>query len=110
LEIRLKNILSITIFPIVRWNSIEDDTKRQIFSDHRDYNLINEYYKELKQRDSGFSQNDISEKTLRQNTEDVLITKNFISLSALHQSHQVYLLYFSYLKFSELSSFFLFKV
>jgi hypothetical protein len=67
-----KNILSTTIFPIVRWNSIEDDTKRQIFSDHRDYNLINEFYKELKQRDSDFSQNDISDKTLRQNNEDCL--------------------------------------
>ena len=67
-----KNILSTTMFPILKWNSIEEDTKRQVFSDHRDYNLINEFYKEIKQRDSDFSQNDISDKTLRQNNENCL--------------------------------------
>jgi hypothetical protein len=64
-----KNILSTTIFPILRWNSIEDETKRQIFSDHRDYNLINDFYKDLKQRDSDFSQKDISDQTLREKNE-----------------------------------------
>ena len=67
-----KNILSTTMFPILKWNSIEEDTKRQVFSDHRDYNLINEFYKEIKQRDCDFSQNDISDKTLRQNNENCL--------------------------------------
>jgi hypothetical protein len=72
-----KNILSTTIFPILRWNSIEDETKRQIFSDHRDYNLINDFYKDLKQRDSDFSQKDISDQTLRKNNEDCLTLADY---------------------------------
>jgi len=67
-----KNILSTNIFPFSRWNSIEHETKRQIFSDHRDYNLINQFYTELKQRDSDFSQKDISDQILRKNNEDCL--------------------------------------
>jgi len=49
-----KSILSTDIFPFSRWNSIEEETKREIFSDYRDYNLINEFYTELKQCDSDF--------------------------------------------------------
>ena len=72
------NILSTDIFPFSRWNSIEDETKRQIFSDHRDYNLINEFYTELKQRDSDFSQKDISDQVLRKNNEDCLRLVDYI--------------------------------
>jgi hypothetical protein len=67
-----KNILSTDIFPFSKWNSIEEEAKRQIFSDHRDYNLIDEFYTELKQRDSDFSQHGISDPTLRKNNEECL--------------------------------------
>ena len=67
-----KNILSTDIFPFSKWNSIEEETKRQIFSDHRDYNLINQFYTELKQRDSDFFQYEISNPTLRKNNEECL--------------------------------------
>jgi hypothetical protein len=122
-----KSILSTDIFPSSRWSSIEEETKREIFSDYRDYNLINEFYTELKQRDSDFSQKDISDQILRKNNEycfrladytlgkicwlkyHTISHKKFISLLVLHLSYLVHSLYFSYLKFSELSSFFLFK-
>ena len=50
-----KSILSTDVFPFSKWNSIQEENKRQIFSDYRDYNLINEFYNKLKQRDSDFS-------------------------------------------------------
>jgi len=67
-----KSILSTDIFPFSRWSSTEEETKREIFSDYRDYNLINEFYTELKQRDSDFSQKDISDQILRKNNENCL--------------------------------------
>lgn len=67
-----KNTLSTDMFHFSKWNSIGDESKRQIFSNHRDYNLINEFYTELKQRDSDFSQKDIIDQTLRKNNEDCL--------------------------------------
>jgi hypothetical protein len=70
--------LSTDIFPFSRWNSTEDETKRQIFSDNRDYNLINEFYTELKQSDSDFSQKDISDQALRKNNADCLSLVDYI--------------------------------
>ena len=67
-----KSILSTDVFPFSKWNSIQEENKRQIFSDYRDYNLINEFYNKLKQRDSDLSQKDISDQTLTKINEHLL--------------------------------------
>ena len=71
-----KNILATDIFfHFSRWTSIGDEGKRQIFSDHRDYNLINKFYTKLSQRDSNISQEEISDQELKNLNQDCL---NFV--------------------------------
>jgi hypothetical protein len=83
-----KNILSTDIFPFSKWNSIGGESKRQFFGDHRDYNLINEFYTKLKHSDCEFSQKDISDQVLRKNNEDCLYLVDYalanISWSKYH--------------------------
>ena len=67
-----KNILATDIFPFSKWTSIGDEGKRQIFSDHLDYNLINKFYTKLGQRDSNFSQEEISDHALKNLNQDCL--------------------------------------
>ena len=67
-----KNILATDIFPFSRWTSISDEGKRQIFSDHLDYNLINKFYTKLGQRDSNFSQQEIIDHALKNLNQDCL--------------------------------------
>jgi hypothetical protein len=67
-----KNILATDIFSFFRWNSIDNEDKRQTFNDHRDYNLISKFYTKLKQRDSDFSNEEISDAGLENLNQDCL--------------------------------------
>jgi hypothetical protein len=67
-----KNVLATDIFSLSRWNSIDNEGKRQIFSDHRDYNVISKFYTKLMQRDSDFSQEEISDLALKNLNQDCL--------------------------------------
>jgi hypothetical protein len=67
-----KNILATDIFSYSGWNSIDNESKRQIFSDHRDYNLISKFYTKLMQRDSDFSQEETSDLALKNLNQECL--------------------------------------
>jgi hypothetical protein len=67
-----KNILAADIFSFSRWNSIDNEGKRQTFSDHRDFNMISKFYTKLKHRDSDFSQDGISDPVLKNINYDCL--------------------------------------
>jgi len=54
-----ENIVVTDIFSFSKWNSTDNEDKRQIFGDHRDYNLINKFDTKLRQRDSDFSKEEI---------------------------------------------------
>jgi Short C-terminal domain len=57
----LKNdIISKRIFTSEIWESKDDQIRRQIFSNYEDYNKVDEFYVELKKRDSILSQKNIS--------------------------------------------------
>ena len=57
----LKNdIISKRIFTSEIWESKDDRIRRQIFSNYEDYNKVDEFYVELKKRDSVLSQKNIS--------------------------------------------------
>ena len=57
----IKNdLLSKRIFTTKIWESKDDHVRRQVFSDYEDYNKIDEFYVELKKRDSILSQKNTS--------------------------------------------------
>src|SRR3954454_9674284 len=63
---KFKNNIHVTdIFPLSIWDSMDDEGKRQIFTDHRDYNLISKFYSKLRQRDSDFSKEEINDDILK---------------------------------------------
>src|SRR3954447_6196348 len=63
---KFKNNIHVTdIFPLSIWDSMDDEGKRQIFTDHRDYNLISRFYSKLRQRDSDFSKEEINDDILK---------------------------------------------
>jgi len=64
-EIFKNNIHATDIFPLSTWDSMDDKEKRQIFTDHLDYNLISKFYTKLRQRDLDFSKEEINEDTLK---------------------------------------------
>jgi hypothetical protein len=67
-----KSPLATDIFPFSRWNSIDNEGKGHIFGDHRDYNLISKFYTKLKQRDSDFSNEEISDLALKNLNQECL--------------------------------------
>src|SRR6476620_3543445 len=64
-EVFKNNIHVTDIFPLSIWDSMDNEGKRQIFTDHRDYNLISKFYSKLRQRDLDFSKEEINEDTLK---------------------------------------------
>ena len=54
------DINSTAIFSTRLWDSETSSVKRQIFNSYVDYNLINNFYHELKKRDSSLFKKDIS--------------------------------------------------
>ena len=64
-EIFKNNIHATDIFPLSIWDSMDDEGKRQIFTDHRDFNLISKFYSKLRQRDSDFSKEEINKDILK---------------------------------------------
>jgi hypothetical protein len=63
------NIHATDIFHFSIWDSMDDKEKRHIFTDHRDYNLINKFYTKLRQRDADFSKEEIKEDTLKNHNQ-----------------------------------------
>ena len=64
-EIFKNNIHATDIFSLSTWDSMDDKEKRQIFTNHLDYNLISKFYTKLRQRDLDFSKEEINEDTLK---------------------------------------------
>jgi hypothetical protein len=85
-----ENIVATDIFPFSKWNSIDNEDKRQIFDDHLDYNLINKFYTKLRQRDSDFSEEEISDYTLKNLNQGLLSLVDYaltnISWSKYHNT------------------------
>ena len=85
-----ENIVVTDIFSFSKWNSTDNEDKRQIFGDHRDYNLINKFDTKLRQRDSDFSKEEISDHTLKNLIQDLLSLVDYaltnISWSKYHNT------------------------
>ena len=67
-----KNIHTTDIFPLSTWDFKDDKDRRQIFTDHKDYNLISKFYTKLEQRDLDFSKEEINDHTLKNLNQDCL--------------------------------------
>ena len=69
----IKNdIISKRIFTAEIWESKDDKTRRQIFGNYEDYNKIDEFYIELKNRDSFLSQKNISNDLIKKYNKSCL--------------------------------------
>ena len=75
----LKNdIISKRIFTSETWESKDDRTRRQIFSNYEDYNKVDEFYIELKKRDSVLSQKNISHNLIKKYNRSCLWLATYV--------------------------------
>jgi hypothetical protein len=75
----LKNdIISKRIFTSETWESKDDQIRRQIFSNYEDYNKVDEFYIELKKRDSVLSQKNISHNLIKKYNRSCLWLATYV--------------------------------
>jgi hypothetical protein len=87
-EVFKNNIHATDIFSLSIWDSMDNEGKRQIFIDHRDYNLISKFYSKLRQRDSDFSK-EINEDILKNLNQDCLNLVDYTLKNIIWKKYRV---------------------